>query len=730
MTVSAVATKVIFTGAGTTGPFAFKFPVFETSHIVVTKQEIATGTETVLTETTDYTVALDPVVGGTVTLVTAITSSYKLIIQRIVPLTQETNYVENDPFPAESHEEALDKLTMITQQLKEEIDRTVQMPATVSDPIEMPVPEAGKYLRGVSATEVAWQELVITETEYPAAFSTGLDADLPTSPSLGDIYFASDTGKLYVCKVGGSWTHYIVDINSYTGKTTLTGNDIFLIEDSAASNAKKKVTFTNLLASITNLTKVKASSGDATPDYLDGKVDGTSIVVTADKLSVKASVLNTITSRMVKAVPEPSISLGAASACMENGDLRVWGNNVKLGCGTSHPHGVDRVLPAIAALPDGAGSIVKVYHAHSNIFCIDDAGQVYGAGWNVEGELADGTANPSYVFKRIGTLTDVDHLVIPGGTPTAAIPIYAITTDNKLYVWGCNTSGQLGVGSILNVTTPTLVGTDFADVACNGLATGYTHAIALKTDGKVYGTGRNAAGQLGLNDTSDRSAWTEITALTGVKIEKIYCTGESATGSSFFVDDAGAVYACGDNSLGQLCTGDTTDLDEPTVIASVTGVSSLAVSKDEYGSVCAVKSDGSVRTWGYNSYGQLGDTSTTNRTTAYDPSLTNITKAVFAGTGSYSTLWCLDSTGIIKGAGYNVNGNIGNGDNVSKTSFVSVLGCPAAVVSDISSNGYAQYGKLAILTTDSRMFLTGYNGTGELGIGNLTATNTMHPVVF
>lgn len=129
MAVTNENNKVVYICDGSTTSFAFTFPIYEDSDLVVTKWTIADGTEDVLTLDVDYTVAGagSPTGGSVDLLIAAPSSDYKLIIERILPLTQETDYVEGDPFPAQSHEDALDKLTMICQQLNDICARTVHL---------------------------------------------------------------------------------------------------------------------------------------------------------------------------------------------------------------------------------------------------------------------------------------------------------------------------------------------------------------------------------------------------------------------------------------------------------------------------------------------------------------------------------------------------------------------------------------------------------------------------
>lgn len=135
MSVSSPDNQVIYTGSGTTGPFDFDFKIFVSSELLVQKYTIATETVVDLTETTDYDVTIDQDGTGHIDTVVAVTSAYKLIITRTLPLTQEISYVENDKFPSASHEEGLDRGVMIAQQLQEQIDRCVKViPGSTSVP--------------------------------------------------------------------------------------------------------------------------------------------------------------------------------------------------------------------------------------------------------------------------------------------------------------------------------------------------------------------------------------------------------------------------------------------------------------------------------------------------------------------------------------------------------------------------------------------------------------------
>lgn len=153
MTVSSTTNKATYSGNGTTTAFTVPFYFLAAADLQVILRSGAT--ETVQTLTTQYTVTGAGVAsGGTVTMVAAPASGTTLTVLRNVSPTQETDLLPNDRLPAESLETALDKATMLIQQLDEVADRALQFPASdaaVSAKIPAASARAGKYL-GFDAT--------------------------------------------------------------------------------------------------------------------------------------------------------------------------------------------------------------------------------------------------------------------------------------------------------------------------------------------------------------------------------------------------------------------------------------------------------------------------------------------------------------------------------------------------------------------------------------------------
>jgi len=132
MTISSTTVKNSYSGDGSTTQFNYTFKIFADSDLQVIIRSAA-GTETVKTITTHYTVAgAGNANGGSITFTAGNipTSTETVVLRRAVPQTQAIDYIANDPFPAESHEEGLDRATMTTQQIQEELDRSIKLSRT------------------------------------------------------------------------------------------------------------------------------------------------------------------------------------------------------------------------------------------------------------------------------------------------------------------------------------------------------------------------------------------------------------------------------------------------------------------------------------------------------------------------------------------------------------------------------------------------------------------------
>ena len=133
MTVSTTIIKSSHNGNGSASTFAYAFKILQDSDLVVIIRNNSTGTETTKTLTTHYTVSgAGDATGGSITFTSGNipANGETVVIRRDDPQTQAIDYIANDPFPAESHEEGLDRATMIAQQVSEEADRSIKLSRT------------------------------------------------------------------------------------------------------------------------------------------------------------------------------------------------------------------------------------------------------------------------------------------------------------------------------------------------------------------------------------------------------------------------------------------------------------------------------------------------------------------------------------------------------------------------------------------------------------------------
>jgi len=129
LTVSSLNTKNSYNGDGSATSFAYQFPIHSTAELTVIERA-ANGTETIKSLGSHYSITDNGASGGNVIFSTAPISGVTVVLLRNTNLTQEVDYIENDAFPAETHEAAIDKLTLQIQEAQEEINRSIKLSRT------------------------------------------------------------------------------------------------------------------------------------------------------------------------------------------------------------------------------------------------------------------------------------------------------------------------------------------------------------------------------------------------------------------------------------------------------------------------------------------------------------------------------------------------------------------------------------------------------------------------
>src|SRR5262245_16809498 len=297
----------------------------------------------------------------------------------------------------------------------------------------------------------------------------------------------------------------------------------------------------------------------------------------------------------------------------------------------------------------------------------------------------------------------------------------ALKSNGAVMAWGANESGQLGDGTTATKLAPVQVSGLGPGSGVRALATGGSHTLALKSDGSVVAWGLNANGQLGDGTTTTRLTPVAVTGLgAGSGVVAIAVSG-GAGNHSLAVKSDGTLWAWGLNTAGQLGDGTTTNRLSPVLVAGLSGV--VAVSAG--GNHCLVaKSDGSVFAWGGNANGQVGDGTTAARLLPVQVSgLGPGSGAVGVATNSLFS-FAYKSDGTVLAWGFNTNGQLGDGTTTVRTTPVQVrgFGPGSGVVSVAAGNGHA-----VALKSDGTVLAWGFNG-GPLGNGGFDGTVTSRRV--
>jgi RHS repeat-associated protein len=279
----------------------------------------------------------------------------------------------------------------------------------------------------------------------------------------------------------------------------------------------------------------------------------------------------------------------------------------------------------------------------------------------------------------------------------------ALKTDGTVWAWGGNDSGQLGLGSTIDSPTPLPI-SGLSNIVA--VSAGGAHSLALDASGNVWAWGSNIDGQLGDGTNNNQPVPKQV--LTGV-------SSIGAGGLHSLAVKATYVWSWGKNDHGQLALGTGNDVLSPTQTA-IGGV--IQVSAGLSHSV-ALKSDHTVRTWGFNSNGQLGNNSILDSSSPVTPAGLPAISQVSGG--AYHSV-AAGFNGTMYAWGLNAQGQLGNMGTLDQHSPV---GTSSWVGPLVSAGGFhtSSLVEPAGYITDS-----GDNGNGQLGDGSIVNQTTMTPV--
>ena len=282
---------------------------------------------------------------------------------------------------------------------------------------------------------------------------------------------------------------------------------------------------------------------------------------------------------------------------------------------------------------------------------------------------------------------------------------------DTLLTWGLNSTGQLGDNTSIDRSTP--VTTLAGGANWKQVAGGYQHTTAIKTDGTLWTWGGNDFGALGDNTSINRS--TPVTTFAGGTNWKQVAGGRFHTAA---IKTDGTLWTWGDNNFGQLGDNTTTQRNTPvTTFAGGTNWKQVAAGRDH---TTAIKTDGTLWTWGYNIGGQIGDNTTTDRSTPVTTFAGGTNWKQVAGGNQHTA--AIKTDGTLWTWGYNYYGQLGDNTTTDRSTPVTTF-AGGTNWKQVSGGGYAH---TAAIKTDGTLWTWGFNTSGQLG--DNTTTDRLIPV--
>ena len=235
-------------------------------------------------------------------------------------------------------------------------------------------------------------------------------------------------------------------------------------------------------------------------------------------------------------------------------------------------------------------------HAHA----IKTDGTLWAWGYNPFSNLGDGTTSNRFSPIQIGTDNSWAYLSENG---TNTYTRHAIKTNGTLWGWGLQNYGKIGDNSVTRRSTPVQIG---SNTTWKQVSNGYTLTTAIKTDGTLWTWGDNTYGQLGDNTRTGRSS--PVQTISAGNSWKQVAAGWNFAAA---IKTDGTLWSWGRNNAGNI--GDNTLTNYSSPVQTVAGGTNWKQVSTSEKSVAAIKTDGTLWTWGDNTHGQLGTNDRTHR---------------------------------------------------------------------------------------------------------------------
>ena len=356
-------------------------------------------------------------------------------------------------------------------------------------------------------------------------------------------------------------------------------------------------------------------------------------------------------------------------------DLQSMTNSNLWACGynRSGELGVGTII--YRSSPVQVGSLTNWQYVSSGLVVtagIKSDGTLWMCGYNKKGTLGVATTNENANRSspvQVGSLATWKFVTTGGGLAATA----ALMTNGTLWTWGSNTSGLLGQASALVINPPLACSSPVQVGSLNNwkqISAGGTHMLAVKTDGTLWTWGDNTNGQLGLGVAGAtaslrRSSPVQVGSLTNWQSVSAGYSNFSAA-----IKTDGTLWTWGQNNTGSLGLGDTTSRSSPVQVGLLANWKSIATGEDlGTGNMFAIKTDGTLWSTGAGSYGQLGLGGITSRSILTQVGLLTNWMMV---SSTYRHVNFIKTDGTLWSCGYNAYGNLGLGDAINRSSPVQV----------------------------------------------------------
>jgi hypothetical protein len=565
MTVSAQNSYISYTGNGSTSAYSWPYKLFAAGDLKVYTVVIATGVETLQTSggagTYDYTISVaGDYSGATVTLNNNLPTTHKVFLTRVQALEQATDYIEGDAFPAETHEQTLDKIVLQLQQHEEQLKRALKFKQSTATRSEPAIPElAANKLIKVNSAGTGFE----TQDTVDVSTIAGIAADVTTVSGIASDVSAvaadaTDIGTVAtniasvntvatnindVIKVADDLNEAISEVETVANDLNEATSEIEVVANSIAD--------VNTVGNATNIANISTVAGQITPTNNISTLAGIAPDITT---LAGTSGLTTLAASAGDISTLAGINADITAVAAIDGEVTTVANNIGQVQNFAQAYRISATAPTTSLDVgdlwfDTTNNVMKVYSS---------------GGWITAASAINGTAN-RFTFTVSSSTTTITGLDDSGNTLAYDAGYLDVYLNGVKMVNGTDVTVTSGT-SIVFASPIGASGTDVVDVVAFGTfqlanfsindandvsTSGVTDGQVLvynsssstfqpgnASSAEVYGFSKNASGQLIVTTTNEGAD--NIDAATYATFDDVLF---AASGFTFSIDSGGNLIA-------------------------------------------------------------------------------------------------------------------------------------------------------------------------------------------